>query len=386
MPEINQVKSKSKNISVLHIASGDLWAGAEVQMYTLVKTLNNNLHVPVTVVLLNHGKLERELKAIGINVYILDESQLNGLQIFFSLFRLIRRLSPDIIHTHRIKENILGSIAALLAGNISSLRTTHGSQEHPPSWLQPTKRLKYFLNWYCARFLQNKIIAVSDDLGVILKNDLPANKVIVIENGIDFEHITSQRHYKCDEPGETKKHFTIGVAGRLVPVKRLDIFIATARYMLDHHSDMKLRFHIYGEGPLLNELSILNDSLKTKDVVYFEGHCEHIVQKLTNLDALLMTSDHEGMPMILLEAMTLQVPIIAHAVGGIPSLLDQGSCGILVHDHTSAGYGEAIFQLLSQPDRQVTLKNNAYHRVRSVYSAENNALAYLSEYSLIANR
>ena len=100
----------------LHIASGDLWAGAEVQLYTLVKALKQKLNVPVSVILLNHGVLENKLQQAGINVTVIDESKINSGKILRYLYTAIKSLQPDVIHTHRVKENILGGIAARACG------------------------------------------------------------------------------------------------------------------------------------------------------------------------------------------------------------------------------------------------------------------------------
>jgi glycosyltransferase involved in cell wall biosynthesis len=93
-----------------------------------------------------------------------------------------------------------------------------------------------------------------------------------------------------------------------------------------------------------------------------------------------MTSDHEGLPMILLEAMALRTPVIAHAVGGIPILLDQGACGVLVHEHNASGYGDEIYKLAHNPEMRSNIQKNALARVSTHYSAEKNADAYLLEY------
>ncbi len=372
---------------VLHIASGDLWAGAEVQLYTLSKSLHRNTGVPISVVLLNHGKLEDKLREAGITVIIINEAELNGLQILRALVRTIRDQSPDVVHTHRIKENILGSIAALLAGRIPSLRTAHGAPEHPPSWRQVPQRLINMLDWLCGRFIQKEIIAVSEDLSHILAEDYPPSHIHVIENGIQIDSTSS--HNTEDRPTESTGEipFKIAFAGRLVPVKRVDICIETARYMHDHHPDLLTSFHIFGDGPIRDELETLSQKLGTDGYVHFEGHCDDMGRKLCGMDMLLMTSDHEGLPMILLEAMALQIPVIAHAVGGIPALLDQGSCGILVREHNAAGYGEKVYQLAHDQELRTTISENAQARIKACYSADSNANNYLLEYSeLTANR
>ena len=85
-------------VHVLHIASGDLWAGAEAQVCTLATTLHTLEGARVSVVVLNHGILEQRLRNAGIPVSVLDESGLNGFQILWRLLRAIREIRPDVIH------------------------------------------------------------------------------------------------------------------------------------------------------------------------------------------------------------------------------------------------------------------------------------------------
>ena len=143
--------------------------------------------------------------------------------------------------------------------------------------------------------------------------------------------------------------FRIGIAGRLVPVKRVDLFIKAAVELFKTHPELSISFHIYGDGPLRTELVALNRKLNAERMIHFEGHCKNLQQELANLDILLITSDHEGLPMVLLEAMSLKTPAIAHAVGGIPTVLNQGECGVLVSEHQPSSYADAIFQLIKSP-------------------------------------
>jgi len=379
-------RQDSKTIHVLHIASGDLWAGAEVMLYTLAKTLHTEFNTTVNVVLLNHGILEQKLHNCGICVHVLDESRLSSFQILQQLNKIIDELKPDVIHTHRIKENIIGSIAAWYNHRIPSLRTVHGASEHIPSWYQLSKYMIFLLNRFCGQFLQKIIISVSYDLANILSKQFTANKIQVIENGIGINSILANK--QCYTKAFTKSNnVNIGIIGRLVPVKRIDIFIRTAHFIQEHYHDTNIVFHIIGDGPLRNELEALSHELNTESIVSFEGHVDNSIEKIQKLDILLMTSDHEGLPMVLLEAMTVKTPIVSHSVGGIPKLLDYGRCGILVNEHTPAGYAEAIQQLINAPQLVHEITSNAFERVKNVYSANKNASAYISVYqSLIKHQ
>jgi glycosyltransferase involved in cell wall biosynthesis len=365
---------------VLHIASGDLWAGAEAQLCTLARSLAG-MQVPVTVALLNHGILEQRLLAAGIPVFIFDEELCTTLQIVSGLARLIRKRNIDVVHTHRIKENILGSAAAFFAGNTPSMRTVHGVPEQDPGRWQLAKRLVHFTNRVSGRLLQKRVISVSEELAAILARDYPIERIAIIRNGVDTDPCNPVPKYTTSDNDGTS--FIVGFAGRLVAIKRVDLLIRTARLVLDHFPALDARFVIYGDGPLRSELEELSRTLETGRIVRFEGHWDDIRQALERTDALLMTSDNEGLPMILLEAMVAGVPVIAHAVGAIPELLCQGECGMLVQDHTPEGYANAIFLLACDTDLRRRVTAAARERVTALYTAQQNAHRYLETYQEI---
>lgn len=364
----------------IHIASGDLWAGAEAQLFTLAKEQSNALGIMVTVVLFNHGTLEDKLHNAGISTIVLDESKYSAIWILSRLIQIIRNLKPDIIHTHRLKENILGSIAGYLAGRTPSLRTVHGAPEYALPWYQLHKRLIHWLDWFCGRYLQSRVIAVSEDIAQLLQKDFADNRIRVVENGIDLGSVLHKHGNLAPASYDANKTFRIGLVGRMVPVKRVDLFIQTAAFIHTNFPDLHASFHVFGDGPLRKDLAKLVHDLEIDEIVHLEGHSDDIYQSLDGIHLLLMTSDHEGLPMALLEAMALGIPVIAHAVGGIPKLLDDGACGILVHDHSSYGYAHEIYKLLRNPDISTLIVKNAMDRVRAEYSAVRNAQAILLEY------
>jgi len=371
----------NKHLKVVHIASGDLWAGAEAQLFTLAKTLQRYTETDVHVILMNHGMLEEKLLAENIPVTVLDEATLNPARLFAGIIKALRNITPDIVHTHRQKENILGSIAALFAGNIPSLRTVHGAPEHHPGWRQFPKRVVYTLDWLCGRFIQKKLIAVSEDLTGILKKDFPAERIVTIENGVDIEaiqQVVSNLPPRTRAPGGA---FRVGLAGRLVPIKRVDMVIKTAKYLMDHHPDFNVSFHIMGDGPLRKELETLSQQLGTEGIIEFEGHCSDIVERLYRFDALLMTSDHEGLPMVLLESIALQLPVIAHNVGGIPKVIGN-NCGLLADHQKAETYASLILELASSDKDAIRqLTESALNRINTGYSSNTNAVAIFEQYS-----
>ncbi len=359
-------------LKVLHIISGDLWAGAEVQAYTLLTSLPKECEL--LAVLMNHGELEQRLLAAGINTRVIDERNTSSLKIIRELASAIRHFSPDIIHTHRQKENILGTVANLISSpynkhpwrRIKSVRTTHGAPEHNAHGI---RKLQILLDRFCGRYLQDAIISVSNDLAIKLNAHFPQRKIHVIENGIDIEKLRMATPARDIRAGH-EHAFHIGILGRLEPVKRVDIFIQAARHLLATKPTRDIRFHVIGDGKLRSELVALADGLELKQHLVFHGHRTDPAQVIAALDMVVMCSDHEGTPMTALETLALGKPLVAHKVGGLTEILNEHA-GLLVADHSPQGYSNTILQLMQHPPK-VQLKD--------VYTGNTNAIRTLALY------
>lgn len=330
-------------LRIIHIISGDLWAGAESQAFTLLKYLSTQ--VDLCVVLMNEGELERRLRAISIQVIVLPESSFSSLKILFKLVAVLREFRPDLIHTHRQKENILGNVANVLAsfttGKMAkSLRTTHGAPEFKPRGRQ---LLQATFDRWVGQFLQQGVIAVSSELAKKLAAIFPPRKIYIIENGVDIEQLNSDIA-KADFLLKWPNLRHIGVVGRLEEVKRVDLFLAMAALIRQKMPVEPLMFHVIGAGSMEGKLRMMAQQLEVP--VEFHGHRNDIVSCLKSLDILVMCSDHEGMPMTALEAIGLGTPLIAHNVGGLHDLL-MTHPQFLVDEHSPEGYAEKVERVLS---------------------------------------
>lgn len=356
-------------LKVLHIISGDLWAGAEVQAYTLLTALKDrcDLHV----VLMNDGELAHKLKLANIATEIIDEQQISAIGIIRKLIALIKTLKPDLIHTHRQKENILASLANLAANvlpwrRIKSLRTTHGAPEHSARGL---KRIIIWLDNLAGRYTQDAVIAVSQDLARKLMNTFPEQHIHIIENGIDCNALNRLTPAPDIRAGG-EDHIHIGIVGRLEPVKRVDLFIQTAKQLLNPEQKHQLKFHVIGDGKLKNALMLQVQQLGIGDAIVFHGHRTDSTAAIAALDIIIMCSDHEGTPMTALETLALGKPLVAHSVGGLREILADYP-ELLIVQHNPEGYSRSLLQLFDQPVRT---------QLKPIYTSDENAARTLQLY------
>lgn len=358
-------------LRVLHVTSGDLWAGAEVQVHQLLRELARRPDIEVRVALFNDGELARRLRSDGVAVTIIDESRMGGLAIAGQLHRLMREFRPQLIHTHRSKENLLGLLANTFSVRAPMVRTIHGANEHPTRWRQPQRHLIQLANEWSGRHLTRTVIAVSEALGASLRHEHGYRNVTVIANGIDAQAIrATQEPASFITPDRKTRH--IAFAGRLEPVKRGDLFVDTAAQLLRLGLPYPLHFHLFGEGSQRPALEAQAARLGLADTLQFHGHQPDLSRWLGSLDVLLLCSDHEGLPMVLLEALAVGVPVVGHAVGGIAEVMAGNVGGLLVQSHEPQAYAEAVARILRNgwSNEQRTA---AMTRLLDRYSAQHNA-------------
>ncbi|WP_026971967.1 glycosyltransferase [Aliagarivorans marinus] len=354
----------SQQLRVVHIISGDLWAGAEVQAFTLLQELRSQCRLKVIV--LNHGVLSQRLEKRGFDTCVLDESKLSFKTLLREIHRQLRLFQAQVVHTHRQKEHVLGSLANLLSVRASCYRTVHGDSEFSPSFKQ---RLQLAADKFCGRYLQDNIIAVSNELKAKLSEQFPAEKIKVIENGISIDEaeLTAATPVRSNPA-----RYQVGFVGRIEPVKRPDLFVATAKLLVSGSNAQHWHFHVFGDGSLAMQMQQQVATAGLTENFSFYGHQSAVRAAIRQLDALLMPSDHEGLPMTALESLALGTPIICHGVGGLRDLLSSRP-EYLVEQHQAKAYARTlndVMELTCPPlPAQYRASRNA-EQVMTLYQAK----------------
>jgi len=359
-------------LRILHVASADLWGGAEAQLDSLCGA-SIAVGLEPSAVLLNPGsELARRLRARGIAVLELDESRSSAPRLLRAVLAHARRLRPHVIHTHRFKENIIGGTAARLCG-AGSIRTLHGAPE--PELLKGSwrRRLLDSVDAFAARHFQSHVVAVSDELKRKVTPQFPGARIVVVPNGVDVAQLRAAAGTADESPVARLAFF-----GRLVPVKRVDLLLAAAAETRDLAVPFEL--DIVGDGPERARLEAESARLGLGERVRFRGFQPDAAAWMNRMDAVVLTSDHEGLPMVVLEALALGVPMVARAVGGIPEVLRAVNPQWLIDGDSPRAIAECLAQVLARRGPRAARASLLPAR----YSAEAMALNYLSLYQVAA--
>ena len=362
-----------RRIEVCHIASGDRWAGAESQLAGLLTALQRIEDLKVSAIFLNEGRLAAEARKAGVEVCVFPEAEWNLVRICSTASRFVRSKSIQVLHSHRYKENL---IAALVGGRCHvpvHISSSHGAPEPFVGRRHYKQRAFQLLDRLVARYSTDLVVSVSEDLRRQLIRQVSAAKVVTVYNGIDEQKVSSSLTVAEAKRrlGISPEYWVVGTVGRLDPVKRLDIFLAAAREIAN--SEPNAKFVIAGEGGEEQTLRRLARDLHVDDQVLFLGHRDDVFDVLRAMDVLVFCSDHEGLPMALLEALYLGVTIVARPVGGIAEVIQNGVSGVFVNSSDPQALAKECVNVLRDADGRKQMARAGSRLVSAKFTAGNSA-------------
>ena len=356
------------NIRVCHVAVADLWAGAEVQLKSLLGELARMPDIDLSVVLFNGGRLEKELSHYGVPVEIFPERDWSSIRLGTALRRYFGQKRFDIVHTHKYKDTILAAPVARWAGVPHVVRTVHGLTE-PFSGVKAWKMAVYeSVERRVHQQYVGTLLAVSSEIERRLRQT-GATDVVCIRNGIQLNALSdrSMRSAIRKAFGVTDDVCLIGSVGRLTPVKGFPHLIKAVQLLTEQGLCVKL--WLVGDGILNEELCRLAQDSGIGERVVMLGHREDTPELLQAMDMFVLPSLHEGIPMALLEAMAAGLPVIATRVGGIPEVIEDRVSGILVEPGDPDGLALMCRRLMHDAVSAERLGQAARARVEERFSS-----------------
>ncbi len=317
---------------LLQVITRSDWAGGQKVLYALVYGLKHYYPEEFEVEVAcgkYDGKLIPELEKLGVKVHIVEDlvreiSPLKDVKAFFQLRKIITQGKYDIVHLHSSKAGILGRIAAKLSRVPTVVYTVHG-------WwpIEQYHGLKRKLFIYAERFASK----FSDKIVLLCKRDLEKARIwkigteqqyVIIHNAIippqAFERGVLRRELNIPENVKI-----VGNVARLDRQKNPIRFLEIAKLVLSKRDDVVF---VWIGGSVVDDYygqevqKWLEDNSHLKEKVYFLPFRKDAVQLMADFDILLLTSDSEGMPLVVLEAQSLGVPVVSTDVGCVGEMID----------------------------------------------------------------
>jgi glycosyltransferase involved in cell wall biosynthesis len=295
------------------------------------------------------------------------------------LLDICRRERVTIWHGHDYKSNALG----LLLRRFWPMRlvtTVHG-------WVRHTRRtpLYYWIDRHCLPRYES-VICVSEDLRqCCLACGVPADRCALVENAIDTAEFS--RRLSAAEArellGVPPGRFAIGAVGRLSAEKGFDVLIRSVAQLLKAGLDVELL--LAGEGEEMPRLRSLIAELGVEGRVRLLGYVSDTRELYEALDVFALSSYREGLPNVLLEAMALEVPVIATRIAGVPRLVRDGENGLLVEPGSVSALACALARLRDDTTLRARLGRAACQTIEGRYSFRDRMARIVALYDRILN-
>lgn len=327
--------------------------------------------------------IEKNVKPCFIPELKRELDFLSDLAAFKKIYHVIKREKPHIIHTHTAKAGALGRLAGIAYNFLNpkkSIKLVHTFHGHIFSGYFGKLKTNTFILIEKFLFLfTNKVLTVSESVKkeLISLSIVKKNKIEVIDLGFELSKF-------LDIAVRDSPILNIGIVGRLVPIKNHLLFLESAAKVINDNPATMLKFKIIGDGQLRKDLEKYSVLLGITDKVDFLGWQREIENIYSNLDIVVLTSNNEGTPVSLIEALASAKAVVATNVGGVKDLLgdeinnysksDAGfkvlERGLIVIPGNSNSFAAALTFILKNSDlrRNLGLRGRAF--VKSKFSKE----------------
>ncbi len=278
---------------------------------------------------------------------------------FYSIWQLIRKEKPAIVHTHSSKAGLLGRWAAKMVGTPHIIHTPHGHVFYGHFNLILSK--VFLMLERISDAITERMIALTDGEreDYINLSVSRAGKIITIHSGVDIERFGTSRvsiEVKKKSLGLNSTSRIIGTVGWLLPIKGPGYLLKAMGRVWEKFSDTQLIY--VGKGEMEQELRSKAMEMGVSDRVKFLGWRNDIQEIIPLFDLFVLPSMNEGMGRVIVEAMAAGKPVVASKVGGIPDLVKHNDTGLLVPPGDVDALSKALIKLLNDPGKAKKMGEN----------------------------
>lgn len=285
-----------------------------------------------------------EAKRIELPVHVVRGGNRYDPHLIGRVIDLVKALQIDILHAHEVKSDVIAYLAAKFHA-VPIVTTLHG-------WIGNglKQRAMIALDKRIVRGF-DRVIAVSRRIEhELVAAGVPPDKICLLHNAIVSERYqrTGQRGLLSELAGRSIAHPVIASIGRFSHEKGHADLIAAMGIV--HRKGHKFSLVLVGDGPERPKLIQQVKSLGLEDSVYLPGYIKDPQRLLEEIDLMVLPSHTEGLPNAALEALLMEVPVLATSVGGTPEVITDGETGKLVPAHSPDELAAGIIEFLASSE------------------------------------
>ncbi|MDB6025366.1 MAG: glycosyltransferase, partial [Verrucomicrobiales bacterium] len=312
------------------------------------------------------------------NVHVLGKKSGFSIESVVGLARLIRRLKPDVVHSHNLGPLIYSALGSGFGFSASVIQGEHSlltAEECTPRRLRQRK-----LFYRACREIHTVSTQLRDQL---LSLNFPANKISVIVNGVDTHRFVpadvSAARAKIGLEKLDPKAFVFGIVGRFGPFKRHAALIEAFNIVARDHSSVHLL--IVGDGgPEKERVRQQGANSPVSDRIHFTGFQADVLPFYQSMNLLVVPSENEGMSNAVLEAMSCGIPALAHQMCGNSEIIMPDLDGWISNLDSPEKLASELKNVLAVPAKLLKLKQMAREKVVTSFSIHTMVMQYATLY------
>jgi glycosyltransferase involved in cell wall biosynthesis len=353
-------------LRILHILPQLTVSGAEnMAAYLMLHLARSHEVSAINLHPASDSIIERSLRRAGIPVWHLGKHRGFDVRMFSAIYKVFREIRPEVVHSHL--SVLRYTLPARLLQRIPvAIHTVHNTAEYEVDRVgQTIHKIAFRCNVFP--------VAISQEVARSIKRVYGLDPKAVIPNGIpvdDYVTCPDTRRLWRKREGFEQDWVLFAFVGRLDPQKNPMMLLRAFAAI----SNPKSHLILIGDGALLPQLRREARVAGIEERVHFLGGRNDVRECLAAADVFVLSSNWEGNPLSVMEAMASGLPVIATAVGGVPELIGQD--GILVEPGNISRFAENMKELLQDPERRVVLGNAGSRRALDQFRVEHMVQAY----------
>lgn len=318
-------------------------------------------------------KIEMELFTnLGCNIHFVDMTReiqvIKDILCVREIKKIVKNINPDIIYAHSSKAGVLTRLA-INSRKIPIVYNSHGWAFNMRT-SKIKKTLYVIIEKVCA-INTSKIVCISESEkeSALKFNICSKNKLKTIYNGIDLNKTTKKdKENILNEIGFDKNSFIIGQVGRLDEQKNPLMFVDIAKELIN--KNVNACFLLVGDGKLRINVEERIKEYGLEEKFYITGWTSRVIDYISSMDMGLLTSRWEGFGLVLVEYMSLALPVIASNVDGIPNVIQNEYNGILCDCNEKMQFVNSIIRVMNDEKLKNKISRNGSIVAKKNFSIE----------------
>jgi glycosyltransferase involved in cell wall biosynthesis len=339
-------RNEKNSQRVMYLITSLDYGGAEVQVMNLATKIKKANAVSIVSLIPPNDNFLKKYNQSNISIASLNMARGKiSIKSLHKAIKHIQHFKPSILHCHMVHANILGRVVKILYPHLKLISTAHNINEGGQVLMSLYKITNHLssLNTNVSKRATNRYLH---------EKIFPMYKTLFIPNGHEENILIDKLEIKKEFSLDQSTFIWLAV-GRFEIQKDYPNMILACKHVLSHYHQKQFCVLIAGEGNLKDPIAIMVKQEGLEDSIKILGNRTDIPRLMMGADAFILSSEWEGLPMVLIEACSARLPIVSTRVGGVDEIVSDGINGFTCAPGDYVSLGERMVKMMISPQKKI---------------------------------